>query len=179
MNNWSCPSLASHVTFRYSSCACILSCQVSLRPPKPSLFCIIPRFQIRLCRLLRSQHPNFISEILRSRHNTVSLRQECGRMTNRACIVGNIILVRKHTYLLTCLMYTACLLDYSKSSVNQRSLFNMTGETELTTLRKRIKDVLATVHLNQVIISMHWADYSTIGSMSVVVHISDQFDNWL
>lgn len=53
----------------------------------------------------------------------------------------------------------------------------MSESTKLTTLHTRILPVLSTLQTDQIINTRHFTDYKTIITKSVVVHISDQYDN--
>lgn len=55
----------------------------------------------------------------------------------------------------------------------------MIEQTKLKTVCTRIKTVLPTAQPDQIINTTNSAGYSTIITRSVLVHLSDQYDNWL
>lgn len=60
-----------------------------------------------------------------------------------------------------------------RSIVASPSEFNMTCQAKYSTVRTRIKIVIATVHTDLVISTMHSADYLSTNTKSGIVHSSE------
>lgn len=106
-------------------------------------------------------------------------KDHCDTMTNRVYITAKNSSSTK-THVFAYLIRVNQLLTWlPKSIINQPSDFNMNDQIKRPTVRTRIRKDLATVQSDQIVNGMHSAEYRTMNTKSIVVILSDHYDNQL